>query len=74
MAWWSVTIEIDSGDGDFDSLPEWEQERIADMIKQGYTSGELDDYEKCAVCKDAYHEDQMNEDGVCIHCADEQQE
>ena len=42
--WWSISRELyldDEGDIQWDGLDECSQEHIADMIKDGYTSGEL---------------------------------
>lgn len=46
---WSVKFELyldDKGEVDFDDLSETTQEHIAEMIKQGYTSGEICEWEE----------------------------
>lgn len=67
MAEWSISY-------DGQTLPDWELERIADMIRQGYTSGELRDYTDCIDCAEPTEDEELDEAGRCPCCHDKHEE
>lgn len=74
MAWWSMSkggIVVDSdepGHVPYGELPDWEIERIAKLIQEGYIEGELRDYGRCAGCGDVWEDEDMDAAGRCIDC------
>lgn len=66
--WWSVKFDLtlEGEEVRWDDLDEVTQEHIAEMIKEGYTSGEIVE-EKEVLCRDCIYAGEENGRFFCNH-------